>query len=73
MVSSCHSSSDHCPSVRFETGQEPLPSSSPVDGIGGTIWNRVATAASALTVNVGKAWAANITTMAGEGSFCVLE
>lgn len=50
-----------------------MPSSSPVDGIGGTIWNRVATAASALTVNVGKAWAANITTMAGEGSFCVLE
>ncbi|KAJ7219230.1 hypothetical protein GGX14DRAFT_590894 [Mycena pura] len=35
-------------------------------GDGYTLWSRVASAASSLTVNVGKAWASNITTFAGE-------
>jgi hypothetical protein len=39
-------------------------SSSPEDGY--SVWNRVATAASMLTVSVSKAWAANATN-AGEG------
>ncbi|KAF7338329.1 hypothetical protein MVEN_02058400 [Mycena venus] len=33
---------------------------------GDTLWSRIATTASSLTVNVGKAWATNITTFAGE-------
>ncbi|KAG7092423.1 hypothetical protein E1B28_008779 [Marasmius oreades] len=36
------------------------------EGYGQTIWSRVATAASSLTVNVSKAWATNIATYAGE-------
>lgn len=39
----------------------------PPPGEGFNIWSRVATAASSLTVNVGKAWSANIITSAGEG------
>ncbi|KAG6911496.1 hypothetical protein DXG01_014570 [Tephrocybe rancida] len=35
-------------------------------GVGDALWNRVATVASDLTVSVSKAWAANITTFAGE-------
>ncbi|KAJ7470722.1 hypothetical protein FB451DRAFT_1136164 [Mycena latifolia] len=35
-------------------------------GDGYTLWSKVASAASSLTVNVGKAWATNITTFAGE-------
>ncbi|KAK0210712.1 hypothetical protein DFS33DRAFT_1378700 [Desarmillaria ectypa] len=35
-------------------------------GDGATIWSRVATAASTLTINVSKAWATNVTTMSGE-------
>ncbi|KAK0450821.1 hypothetical protein EV421DRAFT_1731882 [Armillaria borealis] len=35
-------------------------------GDGATVWSRVATAASTLTVSVSKAWATNVTTMAGE-------
>lgn len=35
-------------------------------GDGATVWSRVATAASTLTVSVSKAWATNITTMSGE-------
>ncbi|KAK0459686.1 uncharacterized protein EV420DRAFT_1268567, partial [Desarmillaria tabescens] len=35
-------------------------------GDGATIWSRVATAASTLTVSVSKAWATNVTTMSGE-------
>ncbi|KAF8077986.1 hypothetical protein FPV67DRAFT_1463723 [Lyophyllum atratum] len=35
-------------------------------GDGHAIWSRVATAASTLTVSVSKAWAANVTTSAGE-------
>ncbi|KAK7054930.1 hypothetical protein VNI00_003393 [Paramarasmius palmivorus] len=38
----------------------------PGNGYGYTIWSRVASAAGNLTVNVGKAWAANITIYAGE-------
>lgn len=33
------------------------------------IWNRVASAAGSLTVNVGKAWAANLSLDSGEGNF----
>jgi len=33
---------------------------------GDTLWSRIATTAGSLTVNVGKAWATNITTFAGE-------
>lgn len=36
-------------------------------GDGYTVWSRVATAASTLTISVGKAWASNIATYAGEG------
>lgn len=36
------------------------------EGYGWTIWGRVATAASSLTVNVSKAWAGNIAIYAGE-------
>lgn len=36
------------------------------NGIGSTLWNRVAVAASGLTVNVSKAWASNVATMSGE-------
>ncbi|KAK0197151.1 hypothetical protein F5146DRAFT_994909 [Armillaria mellea] len=35
-------------------------------GDGATVWSRVATAASTLTVSVSKAWATNITAMSGE-------
>lgn len=35
-------------------------------GDGYTVWSRVATAASTLTISVGKAWASNIATYAGE-------
>ncbi|KAJ6596848.1 hypothetical protein DFH09DRAFT_102929 [Mycena vulgaris] len=35
-------------------------------GDGYTLWSKVASAAGSLTVNVGKAWATNITTFAGE-------
>ncbi|KAG7452554.1 uncharacterized protein BT62DRAFT_8720 [Guyanagaster necrorhizus] len=35
-------------------------------GDGATIWSRVATAASTLTVSVSKAWTTNVTTMSGE-------
>jgi len=35
-------------------------------GDGYTIWSRVATAASTMTVSVGKAWATNVTAFAGE-------
>lgn len=36
-------------------------------GYGYTVWNRITTAASSLTVNVNLSWAANIVTQSGEG------
>lgn len=36
-------------------------------GNGYTVWNRVATAASTLTISVSKAWAANVSVLSGEG------
>ncbi|KAJ7452467.1 hypothetical protein B0H11DRAFT_2073565 [Mycena galericulata] len=42
------------------------PSENDTPGDGYTLWSKVASAASSLTVNVGKAWATNITTFAGE-------
>eukprot|EP00753_Platysulcus_tardus_P022596 PLAT9796.1.p1 GENE.PLAT9796.1~~PLAT9796.1.p1 ORF type:complete len:401 (-),score=-143.07 PLAT9796.1:59-1261(-) len=46
---------------------EPRPGyESQESGFGSTLWSRVADAAGSLTINVSKAWAANITTFAGE-------
>jgi len=42
------------------------PPDNDTSGDGYTLWSKVASAASSLTVNVGKAWATNITTFAGE-------
>jgi len=39
---------------------------STASGFGSSLWSRVASAAGTLTVNVGKAWATNVTTFAGE-------
>jgi hypothetical protein len=47
-------------------GDSPPPSEHDTPGDGYTLWSKVASAASSLTVNVGKAWATNITTFAGE-------
>jgi len=52
------------PSTRSRPSRAETPPSEPGDGY--TLWSRVASAASSLTVSVGKAWASNITTFAGE-------
>jgi hypothetical protein len=47
--------------------EDELDKSTSGTGDGYTIWSRVATAASTMTVSVGKAWATNVTAFAGEG------
>ncbi|KAJ7156016.1 hypothetical protein C8R43DRAFT_1065664 [Mycena crocata] len=47
-------------------GDSPPPQEHDTPGDGYTLWSKVASAAGSLTVNVGKAWATNITTFAGE-------
>ncbi|KAJ7109334.1 hypothetical protein C8R44DRAFT_284451 [Mycena epipterygia] len=53
-----------CETDLAEETLPPLQNDTPGDGY--TLWSKVASAASSLTVNVGKAWATNITTFAGE-------
>ncbi|KAF7294970.1 hypothetical protein MIND_01035100 [Mycena indigotica] len=49
------------PPVEDDDDNEPPP-----QGDGFTLWSKVASAASSLTVNVGKAWTSNVTTFSGE-------
>ncbi|KAF7304848.1 hypothetical protein MKEN_01198900 [Mycena kentingensis (nom. inval.)] len=44
----------------------PQDDDAPEEGEGFTLWSKVASAASTLTVNVGKAWSQNVATFAGE-------
>jgi len=44
--------------------ESPPPADTPGDGF--TLWSKIASTASSLTVNVGKAWHTNVTTFAGE-------
>ncbi|KAK7014899.1 hypothetical protein R3P38DRAFT_2998276 [Favolaschia claudopus] len=62
---------DYKPSARSARSRPSIREDSPPPGTnynetGDTLWSRIATTASSLTVNVSKAWATNITTFAGE-------
>lgn len=51
---------------RSRRDSSPPPEENDTPGDGYTLWSKVASAASSLTVNINKAWATNITTFAGE-------
>lgn len=57
--------------IAYTTGDIGADDTTMIDGYGASLWNRIATAANSLTINVSKAWAAGLFTEDGQGRFPV--